>query len=206
MSNDLVPTILVDQEIAAIESEMGNRGSDYWRSPAKQARVLSLYAQRNAATPSGYSDPTVLLPIASEAEFHAEAGPDASYSFYLDMMRYAADVVLKIPDGEQASFVASFEALPDDVAAVALDELMASKPPVDWVSEQAVHAFSQLPEGASLVHLWGHDARKNMAVVRERIWRVYENVPTDSDATRFLDWHERLSTGAKIALYRKLAA
>lgn len=203
MSNDLVPTILVDQEIAAIESEMGNRGSDYWKNPAKQARVLSLYAQRNASGPAGYSDPTILLPIDSEVEFRAYA-PDGDYGAYLNFMRVAADIVLPMPDDLQASFIASVEALPPEVAAAAIGELLEGKPAVDWSDDADVQFFATLPEG-SLVREWGHNARYHHAVVRERLLRVVDELD-EPNAGRFLDWHASLPTGAKVALYRRLAA
>ncbi|MCF8708354.1 hypothetical protein [Rhizorhapis sp. SPR117] len=53
---------------------------------------------------------------------------------------------------------------------------------------------------------WGQDARRLHAVVKARLLRVVDALDTEGDIDAFLDWHERLSTGAKIALYRKLAA
>jgi hypothetical protein len=202
MSNDLT---ILGAEIAAIESEMGNRQSDYWRSPVKQERIRTLYALRAGSVAEGYSDPTILLPIDSEAEFHAYA-PDGDYGAYLNFMRVAADVVLAVPDGEQAAFIASVEALPAYVAAAAIDELLDLKPAVEWSSEQAIGAFSEMPEGAVLVREWGHDARRNLSIVRERLFRVIDRLESDSDIHRFAGWLDGLTTGSAVALYRKLAA
>lgn len=77
---------------------------------------------------------------------------------------------------------------------------------MDWSDDDDVAYFAGLPEGAVLVAEWGQDARRLHAVVKARLLRVVDALDTEGDIDAFLDWHERLSTGAKIALYRKLAA
>lgn len=206
MSNDLVPLPTLLGELDDIRAEMGTPA--YWKDETKQARYRELVARRDAAVSSEPEETsgTSILPIASPREFEAETGTAQGYSFYLDTMRAAADVVFAIPAGDQAVFIADFEALPDEITTAALEEFMRHRPAVDWCSEEAVANFKKLAEGAVLVREWGHEARRNMAVVRERLWRVAHALGDEHLAHRFLDWHAELSTAAKVALYRKLVA
>lgn len=203
MSNDLVPHTILS-EIASIEGEMGTRS--YWKDEGKQARYRQLVSHK--ATFSGPAE-TILdgavVDIASRQEYAAETGTTDGYDRYVRVSMAAADVVLGMPSAEHREFIASFESLPDEVAGAAVLELVESKPAVEWSSDEAVGNFSRLPEGAVLVSEWRDDARRNLAVVRERLFRIIDRIE-EEDVGPFVDWLNSLSVPAAVSLYRKLAA
>jgi hypothetical protein len=197
-----LPSIL--SEAAAIESEMGTQA--YWNDEAKRARYRELQTLKGEVTaPAGDDDGGEVLEVFGVSEYAAEHGTTAGYNTYLAATRGAADLLLGMGASDRAAITSSFERLSDNVAGACLQELMSSRPPVDWSDDGDVAYFAGLPEGAFLVAEWGQDARHLHAVVRARLLRVVDALDTEGDVNAFLDWHESLSTGAKIALYRKLA-
>lgn len=197
-----LPSIL--SESAAIESEMGTQA--YWNDEAKQARYRELQTQKNEVTASSDDDGGEVLEVFGPSAYAKEHGSTAGYNSYLDLTRAAADVLLGMGASDRAAITSSFESLSDDVTAACLQEIMAGRPAVDWSDDDDVAFFAGLPEGAILVPEWGQDARRMHAVVVARLFRVVNTLDTERDINAFLDWHESLSTGAKVALYRKLAA
>jgi hypothetical protein len=212
MSEDNLPVELpaILAEMTAIQDTMGTAA--YVRNEGVQARYRQLVNRKNSFTESSIltGDSEALLPIASHAQFAAEMKRQgvegADYGKYVSVMRNVADILMSVPAQDQPQLVRAFEALPDDVAGAAVAELLAHKPVVDWCSDEQVSMFAEMPEGALLVREWGNDARYNMAVVRARLFRVAEALDDEGDVEDFLIWHDDLSFGSKIALYRKLAA
>ncbi|MBB4633769.1 hypothetical protein [Sphingosinicella soli] len=202
MSGNL-PTIL--SEINAIQGEMTTRA--YWRDEEKQARYRDLVTQRQAvAGPvAGGEETGPRIAIASVSEYVSEHGTADGYSTYMNLARSAADVAINMPAADYAQFERSFEALPDDITAAALAELLTSKPSAEDVPETSARSFARTPAGAILAHEWGQNFRHNMGLVRARLYRIMDRFDESNDA-RFLGWLESLSTPAAVAIYRKLAA
>jgi hypothetical protein len=204
MSN--LPTILT--EIDEIEHVMRTDRALYNRDEGLQARYRGLLAQTTGSAPTVLSDgdSAPLLPIASRAEYAAEHGTTEGYDFYLKMHRTATDWVFALPAPEQRAFVAKFEALPDDVAEVALEEMLDHPPHVPSSSARAIEAFRALPEGAVLAREWGAAVGLNLARVRARLFRVQERLDSERSVWAFRGWLDGLSTDCAVALYRRLAA
>jgi hypothetical protein len=204
--NDIVPLNTILSEIATIEQDMVTDRRAYFRDEEKQARYRSLVARKaqySAAQPTVLSEG---IHVYSAQEFAREHGTTEGYNGYLRTVREASDVLFGIPAGEQSAFVRSFENLPDSVVLVALGELNSAKFNAGYSDSEDVDSFARLPEGAILVREWGADAQRKHATVKARLIRACEAMEDDEDVGIFLDWHEGLSTGAKIALYRKLVA
>lgn len=201
---DNLPTIL--SEIDSIQEVMRTDRTAYNRNEPMQARYRSLLTQKAGGSSIIEESSEPLLPTASVAEFAAVHGSTAGYDGYLKVMRTAADWVLALPAGEQRSFVATFERLPDDVAAAAIREVLSQyRPAVNPSSDTALAAFAEMPEGAVLMREWGGLAARNLALVRERLFRVVEAI-SEQSIPAFMDWLSGLSTDCAIAIYRKLAA
>lgn len=204
MSEEQLPTIVA--EMSALEAQMGDRGSEYWRSPEKQERYRQLIERRqNLASQAG---PTILsedpLKVPSAAEFYA-AAPEGDYGAFTSVMRHISDIAFWLPSGELPALVRSFESLPDTITSAMVDELLQYRPQVEPCSAEGVAEFAKLPVGAVLVREWGSEAGRNLAIVRERLFRVVDELK-DEDVDRFCDWIEGLSEGAAVAIYRKLAS
>lgn len=201
---DNLPAVLT--ELASIEATMRNTPQAYFRNEPMQARYRGLLEQREGSSSNLVEDEdeSPLIPIASPAAFAAETGATGGYDSYLKLSRTAADWVFALPAPERRAFVASFEALPDDVAHAALAEIMAHRPMAGFSSESAVAAFAEMPEGMILSREWGGLTARNLATVRERLFRVIDRLD-DRAADIFAGWLDALSTGCAIALYRKLA-
>jgi hypothetical protein len=199
-----LPTIL--SEIGALEAQMGDRGSDYWRSPEPQARYRDLVTRRQEITappPTAAND--AVLGIATASEFQAVRGSLEHYDAYLAVMRTAADFVQAVPDADRASFVASFEALPDTVAGAICAELLNRSKAHGTSMPEQVDKFMSRPEGAYMAREWGGSVARKLGLLRSRFERVV-NVLSERDSATFLSWFNGLSEGATIALYRGLTA
>lgn len=202
MSN--LPAIL--GEIDDIAAVMRDTPQAYFRNEPMQARYRSLLAQKTGAPSIIEETSEPLLPIASVQQFAAEHGTSAGYDTYLKAMRLAADWVFALPAGEQRGFIASFERLPDEVAFAAIQEVMSAyKPHVQPSPDRALANFAEMPEGAVLVREWGGLAARNLALVRERLFRIEDRL-SERAIEMFEAWLNGLSTDCAIALYRKLAA
>lgn len=192
-------------EISAIQDTMGTR--EYWGNEDKQARYRELVTQREAMSGpvAGEEAAGARIEVHSMSAYVAEHGSSEGYGTYSKLTREAADVALAMPASDYAEFESSFEALPDDITNAALAELLTSKPGPEPVPEASARSFARTPEGAILAREWGQDFRRNMGVVRARLYRIMDRFDESNDA-RFLGWLESLSTPAAIAVYRKLAA
>lgn len=204
MSDDL-PAIL--NEIDTIEDTMRVSPRAYFSNEPMQARYRHLLSRSSGGASSILtdSDPQPMVPILSPRDFAAQTGTTAGYEAYLKVCRTAADWVFALPEGEQRKFVASLEALPVAIGVAAIQEIVERPPIVDPSSENALAAFSDMPEGKALMREWGHMSANNLALVRERLFRVIDRIEERSVPT-FVNWLNGLSTDCAVALYRKLAA
>jgi hypothetical protein len=201
---DNLPTILT--EIDTIEHTMRATPSAYFKNEPMQARYRNLLVQKGgAATVLDDASSEPLVPILSPKAYAADTGTAAGFERYLEVSRTAADWVFALPAGEQRKFVASIEALPDDVGAAMIAEILERVPSVVPSSDKAVAAFGELPEGAVLSREWGALTARNLARVRERLFRVEDKLE-DRHISAFEAWLNGLSTDCAICLYRKLAA
>lgn len=202
-----LPAATILREMDEIQAVMRTDREAYNRSPDMQARYRSLAAQKagSSGTVLDSSDTAPLLPIASRSEYSAAVGTLEGYDQYLKRIRMASDWVFALPANERRSFVAKFEALPDDVAFAALEEMGRPAPHLPPSSARAVEEFRKLPEGALLAHEWGDLCGVNLAQVRARLFRAIDHMEERSIPS-FVDWLEGLSTECAVAIYRRLAA
>lgn len=214
MSGDLVtgdiPEDLpaIEQEIGEIEGLMRTNRTAYNRDEAKQARLRGLYNARGQVQSLISPDDTGsdLMAIVSRAEFERQV-PDGDYGLYLRYMRHAADVTNAVPASERAAFIESYERLPQGVQISTVIELLNKRTAMpEPVDEAGVRKASSGYPGASIVREWGADASRNIGIVRARLWRLIDSLPSDDDVAPFLTWLGGLSEGQAKAVYRKLAA
>lgn len=215
MSGDLVPLGDVPTDLAAIEQEIGehealmrSNRTAYNRDTGRQVRLRSLYEAREGGKAHSLqadagADEMAIVPL---AEFRAQA-PEGNYSLYVDQMRHAGDIVCAVPGPERLAFIRSVDALPDDVVACMIGELMnRSAVAGGYASDEQVRAAMSGYPGASIVREWGSAANQNLAHVRARLWRCIDSMPTDRDADTFHTWLGGLTEAQAKAVYRKLAA
>lgn len=208
MSDENLPTIL--NELSEIQGMMGNTNSAYWKgsnSGHLQSRYSELLSKKQAITTPTILDESNEAPVAiyGVKAYIAEHGTADGYDNYLKVARSAADIVMNLSQADRSAITRSFGALPDETATAMLHELMRSKPSVSWVSEATAAKFKTSEAGLILSEEWGHDTRKNLAVVRERITRIGDNIDEQAGAG-MIRWIDGLSTAAFCAVCRKLAA
>lgn len=204
MPDDL-PAVMA--ELGAIQHTMRTEPASYFRNEPLQARYRHLLAVKGGLGSSILVDesPKPLVPIASKKDFAAQTGSTAHYDDYLKLARTVTDWVFALPAGERAGFVASMEALPESVQAAAIIEITQRAPIVEPSGAKALANFAKMAEGAVLMREWGEKSGYNLALVRERLFRVIDRLE-ERYVTMFVRWLDGLSTDCAIALYRKLAA
>lgn len=180
--------------------------SAYWKNDDMQRRYRELHLKKaQLIRPLNPDDEPLALKVYSLNDWKAQTGSIAGYTAYLNASRAVGDIYVRLPASESARLERSFEALPDGVASALLEELLASKPSVPWSSDGAVTEFRKMPEGAILADEWGQDTRRNLAIVRARLFRAIDNMDED-EIPAFMGWLEGLSVLAAASIYRKLAA
>lgn len=208
MSDENLPTIL--NELSEIQGMMGNTSSAYWKGSNAgdlQSRYSELLSKKQAIATPTMLDASEEAPVAiyGVKDYIAEHGTADGYDNYRKVASHAADIVTNLSVAERSAVTRSFAALPDETAIEMMRELMRSKPSVSWVSEGMAKKFKSSDAGLILSEEWGGDTRKNLAIVRERVFRIGDNISEQAGAVmvRFLDG---LSTAAFCAVCRKLAA
>jgi hypothetical protein len=201
MSN--LPTIL--NEIDSIQDTMRSNPQAYFKNEPMQARYRQLVEQKGGSSSSSLEESSEpLVPVLRQSEYQAQGGPPEYYGEYLKLTRQLADWAMAMPAADQRSFVDSFNCLPLKVQLAAVQEIRSPTPLVEPRSDKALAAFGEVPEGAVLMREWGHLSGRNLARVRERLFRVIDRLP-ENLAASFLKWVDGLSTNCAIALWRRLA-
>jgi hypothetical protein len=214
MTTSNLPMATVLSELGEIQSVMRSTPQTYFRDADLQQRYRSLLEQKQGGgvTVLDQPDSAPLVPILGPKEYAAEcakAGVKGNFSEYLRVMRTISDVVFAMPAGEQRGFVNSFERLPEKVQAACYREAVSRAPSIVPASSTIIAKFAQEPEGALLVKEWGHLASANHERVRERLWRVRDELFAQSEGLEetFVSWlMKTLSVTQRVGLYRKMAA
>jgi len=192
-------------ELAEIRSMMVNSPSAYFKNEAVQQRYRDLVAERPAGSiVTGHEPAKAPVPVMGPKEYVAEMGSMANYDAYVKLSRLAADFALAVPDNERDVFITSFEALPLSVATECIREIRHHPIRAGQTDADELARFATTAEGRVLVPEWGAMAATRHASVKERIWRILDNLEGD-DVVAFGDWHESLPTMSLVAVYRKLA-
>jgi hypothetical protein len=201
---DNLPAVMA--EIGAIQQTMRTEPASYFKNEPLQARYRMLLARKGGYGSSilGEEPAAPLVPMISRKDFAAQTGSLAHYGEYMKLVRTAADWVFALPAAERTGFVASLEALPQQVQLAAISEITERAPIVDPSSPTALANFARMPEGAVLMREWGERSGHNLALVQERLFRVIDRLEERYIST-FVQWLDGLSTDCAIALYRKLA-
>ena len=201
---DTLPATIeaTDTALAEIAPD-GSRA--YWKDEGRQSRYRDLLTHKEKLEAAREPAPAAENPLAipSREEFTRQY-PGGDYGALVGVARHVPDILLRVPEDEQGSFIASFEALPDSLTAHMVGELMnRSWAATDPMPEAEFQAFAQ-GQGRAIVAEWGHEAQSKAARVRGRLWRLIDGLASDRDAERFADWLADLSPAAAAAVYRKL--
>lgn len=172
---------------------------------AEERRLLAgLDGQPAEAGSADQRRPGDLVPLMPLAEWSKAVGPDGDRDSYRRVVSAANDV-LRFAGEDAAGLELSFSALPQNVRAAGLWELVDRRPvAIDPLPSSDMDAILRDPPNAELAREWGSDAPRNFALVRERLWRVIDRL-SDSDAVAFIGWHGRLPPAASAALHRRIA-
>jgi hypothetical protein len=210
---DNLPMATVLSELGEIQSVMRSTPQTYFRDADLQQRYRSLLEQKQGGgvTVLDQPDSAPLVQILGPKEYAAECakqGVKGNFGEYMRVMRTISDVVLSMPQGERRGFVNGFDRLPETVQAACMREAVNRAPSIAPASSTTIAKFAQEPEGALLVKEWGHLASANHERVRERLWRVREELFAQSESLEetFVSWlMTTLSVTQRTALYRKMA-
>lgn len=181
----------------------------YFRDEEKQAHYRDLVAARDSMGSEGaltVDDGKSLLPIPSYTEWVKETGSGAGYDDLLKGFRTAADYLFAVPAAEQKALIAGIEALPQELGEAMIAEILSPMPSVAPSGDTAVANFKERDDGAILSREWGPYTARNLARVRQRLFRVIDRLEHESSVAPFIQWLDGLSTPVAVALYRKLAA
>lgn len=120
--------------------------------------------------------------------------------------RGAVAILERLAPDDRSGFIAEFDALPEGARSALFSEIaLGSSGSVRSASDDAVARFAATPEGGALVKEWGHQANRNVAVIRDRINRIIERM-TAEDIDVATVWFDALPPAAAKAIYRMLAS
>ena len=225
--SDNLPAVIADQEIAQLENAMKDAGGEYYTGPktpdGKKTVMESRYLELVKAKESGESTSN-----AGELDPEAQAEGVAYWQSPLgqEIIDYwqshggavqnvkngqalSDDFMTTIPPDDREAFTARVAALSWNTQARFLLEL--TKPYVqrniEHASRERIALFSDTPAGAALVAEWGVNAPRKVAVVYERIARVFDrlNEKENTAASQFLDDLSEYEFGAVMAYLARAA-
>lgn len=165
--------LAVDAEIAAIEKEMADRDSGYWKDEAKQQRYRDLVSIRDHAAPPE------AMAVAARDFGMAEA--DASVTWE-KAMRMEESMSAEV----RVDINASLGQLPGELRGGIVREFAMPVPAVGEATPQQLEAFADTEAGAILMAKWCPYAPRRLATIQARWQRVRAGL--DDDEWRWLDW------------------
>lgn len=192
-------------EIATLESEMGVKGSEYWRNERRQKRYRDLVSARDRI-PSGNPDAWRRSPEDARSRFTPDlvAEWDARGGFAVNLAKAQDAVALTvagIDDQAKAErFIAGFDALPVGVQCAIFREAAADAPGFTGpATEDELAAFRKLPGGAEALKQWGGRASRSISVAMTRWLRCVDSM-SKPDRQTFTAWWTAIEPRQKLCV------